>query len=73
MKSSDLILVLKEVPEFHPRLLQLARELVREDGSIDCEKVAFYRKEIEEAVAEAQEYAQATRKAVLCLKEIARS
>jgi len=72
MKSSDLICALKEVPEFRLRLLQLARELVGEDGTIDFEKAAFYRKQTEDAIKEAQGYAQATKEAVRCLREIAR-
>ena len=73
MKTDDLIRALKGVPEFHPRLIQLAWELVLEDGTINHEKVAFYSQELEEAIAEAKDYSQATKEAVRCLKEMVRS
>ena len=72
MKSEDLVRALKGVPEFRLRLIDLARELVREDGSIDFDKATFYRKEIEEAIGEAEDYSWATREAVRCLREMAR-
>jgi hypothetical protein len=72
MKNSDLIRALKGVPEFRLRLIELARELVGEDGSIDFEKAAFYRQETEDAIKEAQGYAQVTKEAVQCLRQIAR-
>ena len=71
MKNDDLIRALKGVPETRLRLIDLAWEITREDGSIDFEKAAFYGKEIEEAINEAEGYAQATREAVLCLRRIA--
>ena len=72
MKSSDLIRALKGIPEFRLRLFQLAQELAGEDGSIDFEKAAFHRQEIEDAIKEAQGYGQATKEAVRCLRQIAR-
>ena len=72
MKSSDLIDALKRVPEFRLRLVELAQKLAGEDGSIDFEKAAFYRQEIEDAIKEAQGYARATKEAVRCLRQIAR-
>ena len=72
MKSGDLVRALKGVPEFRLRLIDLARELVGEDGSIDFDKAAFYRKELEEAIGEAEDYSQATKEAVRCLREMAR-
>jgi len=67
MDAHDLIRVLKEVPECRLRLIELAWEAVGDDGSIDPEKLGFRRKELEEAIAEAEAYAQATRGAVQCL------
>lgn len=64
---------LKGVPEARLRLLELAWELVREDGSLDPERASFLAREIEEAIAEAQAYAQSTREAVRCLKAMGRS
>ncbi len=67
MESHDLIRVLKEIPECRLRLIDLAREMVGDDGSLDTEKLGFRRKELEEAIAEAEAYAKATREAVQCL------
>jgi len=70
MDARDLIRVLKEVPEHRLRLIELAWEAVGDDGSLDPEKLGFRRKELEEAIAEAEAYAQATRGAVQCLKSM---
>lgn len=64
---------LKAVPEARLRLLELAWELLREDGSLDMGRASFLGKELEEAIAEAEGYAEATREAVRCLKMMARS
>ena len=69
----DLVRALKEVPEVRLRLLELARGLVKEDGSLDMERAAFLGKELEEAIGEAKGYAQATQEMVSCLKQMARS
>jgi len=69
MKSSDLIRSLKEVPECRLRLIEFTWKLAGDDGSIDPNQLAFYSKEIGEAIAEAESYGQATREAVKCLME----
>lgn len=73
MNTSDVVRVLTGVPEVRLRLIDLARQVAREDGSLDDERAAFFRKELEEAISEAQAYAQATKEAVRCLSEMARS
>ena len=70
MDEQDLIRVLKEVPEHRLRLIELAWGVVRDDGSLDPERLGFRRKELEEAIAEAKAYAQATRESVQCLKSM---
>lgn len=67
MESRDLIRILKEVPEYRLRIIQLASEVIDGDGKIDPQKLSFLRKEVEEAVDEARAYVQATKEAVLCL------
>ena len=69
----DLVRALRQVPEVRLRLLEMARGLVKEDGSLDMERAAFLRKELEEAIEEAQGYAQATQDMVSCLKRMAPS
>jgi len=73
MEPSDLVRILKGVPETQLRLIKLAWELTGEDGSIDANKVALHYKEIGEASDEAQGYAEGTKEAVQCLKSLARS
>lgn len=69
----NLIDALKELPEVRLRLIDLARQVAREDGSIDVERAMFLGKELEEAVNEARAYAESTRKAVWCLMNMGRS
>jgi len=73
MNASDLIGALKQVPETRLRLIELARQVVREDGSLDGERASFLVREMQEAIAEAEGYARATQEAVRCLREMARS
>ena len=69
MNTDDVVRALISVPEKRLRLIELTREIVAEDGSIDPKKVSFYRKELDEAVAEAEAYARETNEAVRCLRE----
>lgn len=69
MNSIDMVKVLKGVPECRLRLIELAWNLAREDGSIDSDRLAFYSKEIGEAISEAEAYRDATREAVRCLTD----
>ena len=73
MNVPDLVRVLEGLPETRLRLIDLAWEVVDDEGAIDPDKVALNYKEISEAMDEAQAYAQATEKAVLCLNVLARS
>ena len=73
MDNTELVCILKEVPETRLRLIDLAREAVKEDGSLDYELLAFQQKEVKEAVAEAEEYMQATGEAIRCLRTLALS
>lgn len=73
MRPEELARALRTVREARLRLLELARELMGKDGGLDLEKAAFLRKELEEAIAEAEEYARATREATSALKQMARS
>lgn len=70
MTPDELIQVLRGVPELRLRLIELARRLAREDGSLDPERLAFHSKELNEAIAEAEAYREATREAVKCLREM---
>lgn len=72
MNSNDLIKILREVPQFRLRLIELAWELVGEDG-LDPGKVTFYAKELTEAIEEAESYSRATKEVVRCLRYTDRS
>ena len=73
MKTSDIIQALRKVPRCRLRLIELAWEVVGDDGSLDPEKLTFRGKELKEAIDEAEAYAQGTKEAVQCLKETGRS
>jgi hypothetical protein len=71
MNTSDIVRVLKDLPEVELKLIDLCWKVMKEDGSIDLDKVLFYRKELDLYIQEARGYVSATRKAIECLKELA--
>ena len=71
--SFDPLRVLKEVPECRLRLLEIAREVLNEDGTFDDKIVANRYKEIEEASAAAEAYARETQTAVRSLRALIES
>lgn len=72
IETSDLIRILKEIPETRLRILELCHKLIGEDDNVDPQKVAFYSKELLEATKEAEQYSKETKEAVRCLRELAR-
>ncbi len=73
MNCVDLVQALRGVPARRLRLIDLARQVVRDDGSLDSAQLAFRQKELEEAIAEAQAYVAMTGEVVQCLREMGRS
>ncbi|MBI4286315.1 MAG: hypothetical protein HY670_10545 [Chloroflexi bacterium] len=73
MDTDSVLRALRQVPEMRLRLIEMAWGITGEDGSLDLQRVAFYRLEMAEAIGEAQAYVQATREAVHCLREIIHS
>lgn len=73
MDTSELIDALRVVPEFRLRLIELAWEVVGDDGSLDPQRLMFRGKELKEAIDGAEAYAQATKEAVQWLREMGRS
>jgi len=69
----NLIEALKQVPEVRLRLIDLAWQVVKDDGSLDADQLLMMAKELQEATDEARAYAESTRKAVSCLKSMGRS
>jgi len=68
-----IIRALKQVPEARLRLIDLAWQLVMEDGSLNVKLAAFLVKDLDEAIAEVRGYAAATQEAVRCLRRMALS
>lgn len=73
MDNIKFIKALKRVPETNLRLIALAREALKADGTLDVEKLTFNMAELQTAIKEAQAYAESTRKAVSCLIKLNRS
>ena len=70
---SNIVEVLKSVPEVKLRILPLTWELLGEDGRIDIQKAAYNAQQVDAALAQAESYAQATERAVAHLKLISRN
>jgi hypothetical protein len=72
MSQEQLIELLRSLPAVHLDILELARKVTDENGSLDARKISFYYQEIESAVAQAESYAKATKEMVQCLLKLAR-
>ena len=68
--ESDVVAILRGVPEKRLAVFDLTVELVDADGEIDAEAAAARQPEINLAIAEAESYARATRSAVEALRRI---
>ncbi|MDP2950638.1 MAG: hypothetical protein Q8P22_14035 [Chloroflexota bacterium] len=71
MRPSDLVRALRTVPEKKLRMVELAWELVRPDGSPDVDKAAERVDEVEAAVQEVNIYTQATQRLLWRLRSLA--
>jgi PRTRC genetic system protein C len=66
----DIVAILRQVPEKHLAIFDLAAELVDADGELNAEEAADRQPEVNLAIAEAESYARATRPAVEALRRI---
>ena len=66
----QIVQALKKVPEKHLMIVELARELVKEDGELDFDTLAERQREVNLAVAEAKAYSKATSRAVDSLRRL---
>jgi hypothetical protein len=73
MDGIDLVPLLRGVPPFRLRLIELAWKVVGEDGSLNVEQLTFHAKEIVEAIEEAEAYSRDTREMVQWLTLMVRS
>src|SRR6266542_5824019 len=67
---ADVVAILRQVPEKHVAVFDLATELIDADGELDAEAAAARQPEINLAIAEAESYARATRPAIEALRRI---
>ncbi len=73
MDAEAVLRALRQTPEVRLALIDLVWQVVREDGSTDPQQISFHSEELEKVIAEARAYSSATREAVRCLIEMARS
>ncbi len=69
---SDIVEILKSVPEVNLKIIPLTWELLDENGRIDIKKAAHNSKEVDAALEEAESYARTTESAVSHLKNLLR-
>ena len=69
-RASDVVAILRRVPEKRLRIFELAAELVDGRGELDVDAAARRQPAINLAVAEAQSYARATQQAVEALRRL---
>jgi PRTRC genetic system protein C len=67
---SDVVSILRTVPEKRLRIIDLAAELLDDRGELDLEAAAARQPEVNLAAAEAEGYARATRQAVEALHRL---
>lgn len=67
---TDVVTILRRVPETRLVVFDLAAQLVDADGELDAEAAATRQPEINLATAEAESYARATRSAIEALRRI---
>lgn len=72
MDNKKIIKLLKRLPEVKLGLIDMLWNIVDEKGRIVPDKILFHQKELELFIQEAQEYVNATREAVHCLKHLAK-
>lgn len=72
LSPEDMLRTVRNLPEKKLRLIDLAWEVAKGDGSLDQSKNFLLIDEIEAARQEASAYAYQTKKAVWALKDLAR-
>ena len=69
---SDIVEILKSVPEVNLKIIPLTWELLDKNGRIDIKKASYNSKEVDAALEEAESYARTTESAVSHLKNLLR-
>ncbi len=65
-----IVRALKMVPETKLLIIELARKAVNEDGELDMDKLTEMQREVNLAVAQANAYANGTKRAVQALQTV---
>lgn len=72
MENSKAIELLRRIPSTDLRLIALARDIIKEDGELDLDKLTFRMDELGTAVDEARAYVQDVSKAISWLQNLRR-
>jgi len=73
LETQALISVLRKLPEVRLKLIEVAWQVVGEDGALDIDKLGSLSMDLKDAVREAHGYVDSTKVAICALKNIARS
>ncbi len=69
-RPPNIVAVLRHVPETRLRVLELAAELLDDNGELDLDAAAIRQPEINLAVAEVEAYTRSTRQAVEAIRRL---
>ena len=69
-RPPNIVAVLRHVPETRLRVLELAAELLDDNGELDLDAAAIRQPEINLAIAEVEAYTRATRQAVEAIRRL---
>lgn len=70
LDNLDLAKLLKSVPQFQPRIVLLAWEVVNDNGDVVAKEAALRSMELTQAIHEVEEYSKDTKELIQCLKRI---
>ena len=69
-RRPDTVAILRRVPETRLQVLELAAQLLDQDGELDLDAAAARQPEINLAIAEVEAYTRATRQAVEAIRRL---
>lgn len=69
-RRPDIVAILRRVPETRLQVLELAAQLLDQDGELDLDAAAIRQPEINLAIAEVEAYTRATRQAVEAIRRL---
>ncbi len=69
-RAAGVVAILRRVPETRLRVLELAADLLDDNGELDLDAAAIRQPEINLAIAEVEAYTRATRQAVEAIRRL---